>query len=117
MNYYVVENYEEAISAINLLSNSAKGRAQFFVLSNYEKPHPTLPGKKGFKEVLPTGGDLEGAAAIPALSVIEVEGRYSNLCNYLLKDVYLVNDSAENDLNPAVLGDILFTGKSAKFNK
>ncbi|HVW15676.1 MAG TPA: AAA family ATPase, partial [Mucilaginibacter sp.] len=32
MNYYVVEDYNEAIAAINLLSNASKGRAQFFVL-------------------------------------------------------------------------------------
>ena len=116
MNYYVVENYDEAISAINLLSNSAKGRAQFFVLSNYE-PHPTLPGREGLK-VSPAGGDLEGAGAVPALNVIEVDKRYQNLCNYLLKDVYLVNDSTENDLNnTSISGDMVLIGKSGKFNK
>ena len=36
MNHYVVDTYDEAIKAINLLSNSAQGRAQFFVLNNYE---------------------------------------------------------------------------------
>src|ERR1700759_5177429 len=60
MNYYVVENYDEAISAINLLSRSSQGRAQFFVLSNYEK--------NATASTLPNVGD-----AIPALSVIEVE--------------------------------------------
>ena len=73
MNYYVVEDYNEAIAAINLLSNSSQGRAQFFILENY-KPHPTLPGREGLK-VSPTGGDLEGAGAIAALDVIEVEAR------------------------------------------
>jgi chromosome segregation protein len=116
MNYYVVENYDEAISAINLLSNSAKGRAQFFVLSNYGL-QPTLPGREGLK-VSPAGGDLEGAGAIPALNVIEVDKRYQNLCNYLLKDVYLVNDSTENNLNNASIpGDVVLIGKSGKFNK
>jgi len=105
MNYYVVENYDEAISAINLLSNSAKGRAQFFVLSNYED--------RISKSVSTTITD-----AIPALDVVEVDKRYQNLCNYLLKDVYLVNDSTENDLNNAsVPGDVVLIGKSGKFNK
>ncbi|MDB5152735.1 MAG: smc [Mucilaginibacter sp.] len=105
MNYYVVENYNEAISAINLLSNSAKGRAQFFVLSNYEKH--AVPSKS------PDVGD-----AIPALSVIEVDKHYQNLCNYLLKDVYLVNDSTENDLNNTLIADgVVLIGKSGKFNK
>jgi len=103
MNYYVVENYDEAISAINLLSNSSKGRAQFFVLSNYENS-PTTPAPI--------------ADAIPALSVIEVEKRYLGLCDHLLKNVYLVNDSTENDLNnTAIHGDMVLIGKSGKFNK
>jgi chromosome segregation protein len=103
MNYYVVENYDEAISAINLLSNSSKGRAQFFVLSNYDTS-PITPAPI--------------ADAIPALSVIEVEKRYLSLCNHLLKNVYLVNDSTENDLNNmAIHGDMVLIGKSGKFNK
>ncbi|MDB5144337.1 MAG: smc [Mucilaginibacter sp.] len=105
MNYYVVENYDEAIAAINLLSKSSQGRAQFFVLSNYEKHAAAATS--------PNVGD-----AIPALDVIEVEKRYQNLCNYLLKDVYLVNDSAENDLNNAAIPvDVVLIGKSGKFNK
>jgi chromosome segregation protein len=103
MNYYVVENYDEAIAAINLLSNSAKGRAQFFVLSNYDNS---------------AMGPATIADAIPALSVIEVEKRYQGLCNHLLKNVYLVNDSTENDLNNTTIhGDMVLIGKSGKFNK
>jgi chromosome segregation protein len=103
MNYYVVENYDEAISAINLLSNSAKGRAQFFVLSNYDN------------SMAPSTAIAD---AIPALSVIEVEKRYQGLCNHLLKNVYLVNDSTENDLNNTTIhGDMVLIGKSGKFNK
>ncbi len=106
MNHYVVENYDEAIRAINLLGNSSKGRAQFFVLSNYSSEGIDL-----FK--LPVLGN-----AIPALEVIEVEKRYQNLCNHLLKDVYLVNDSSENDLNNARIHDhIVLVGKSGRFNK
>jgi len=103
MNYYVVENYDEAISAINLLSNSAKGRVQFFVLSNYDNS---------------AAGPATIADAIPALSVIEVEKRYQGLCDHLLKNVYLVNDSTENDLNNTTIhGDMVLIGKSGKFNK
>jgi len=103
MNYYVVENYDEAISAINLLSNSSQGRAQFFVLSNYDNS---------------AAAPVAIADAIPALSVIEVEKRYLGLCNHLLKNVYLVNDSTENDLNNTTIhGDMVLIGKSGKFNK
>ena len=104
MNYYVVEDYNEAIAAINLLSNSSKGRAQFFVLNNYA--------------ALPVAESSGIADAIPALSVIEVDARYRNLCNHLLKNVYLVNDATENDLNnTSVASDIVLIGKSGKFNK
>lgn len=104
MNYYVVEDYSEAIAAINLLSNSAQGRAQFFVLSSY----------KGQKSST-VDANIDG---VPALSVIEVESRYQNLCNHLLKNVYLVNDSTEKDLNSSSLPEgIVLIGRSGKFNK
>lgn len=107
MNYYVVENYDEAITAINLLSDSAKGRAQFFVLSNYA--NQIFKASNG-------GENLEDA--IHALNVVEVESRYQHLCNYLLKDVYLINDAAENALNNTALTDgVVLIGKSGKFNK
>ncbi|MFB9845364.1 chromosome segregation protein SMC [Mucilaginibacter ginsenosidivorans] len=103
MNYYVVEDYNEAIAAINLLSNSSQGRAQFFILNNYktEKVAPAV---------------IEGSVA--ALDVIEVESRYQNLCTHLLRNVYLVNDSAEKDLNGSALPEcVVVIGKSGKFNK
>ncbi|RFZ84440.1 chromosome segregation protein SMC [Mucilaginibacter terrenus] len=106
MNYYVVNSYDEAIAAINLLGNSSKGRAQFFILDNF-------------------GGENEAAdhkslevAAVPALSVIEVDERYKLLCVHLLKNVYLINDTTEQDINNAVLpDDVVLIGKSGKFNK
>ena len=105
MNHYVVSNYTEAIKAINLLSKAAQGRAQFFVLDSYE----TTPG---FSEK----PELEGA--IPALNVVEVERQYQPLCDYLLKNVYLINDDNDNALNNSALPDgVVVIGKSGKFNK
>jgi len=107
MNHYVVNNYDEAIAAINLLSNSSKGRAQFFILNNYEATGSSLEAIS-----------LQDPSAIPALSVIEVEERYKSLCIHLLKNVYLVNDHTEQDINNATLtGDVVLIGKSGKFNK
>lgn len=105
MNHYVVSNYTEAIKAINLLSKAAQGRAQFFVLDSYETT-------SGFSEK----PELEGA--IPALNVVEVERQYQPLCDYLLKNVYLVNDDNDNALNNSALPDgVVVIGKSGKFNK
>jgi chromosome segregation protein len=105
MNHYVVENYDEAISAINLLSNSARGRAQFFILSNYPVEHTPK-----------TFAQPENWVA--ALDVIEVDKRYAPLCNYLLKNVYLINDLPETELNNQTLPEgIILLGKSGKFSK
>ncbi len=105
MNHYVVETYDEAVKAINLLSNSSRGRAQFFILSNYT----------GEVEALPFGEE-SGAARIPALNVIEVEKKYQPLCNHLLRNVYLVNDEAELN-NSALTGGLILIAQSGKFNK
>jgi chromosome segregation protein len=104
MNYYVVDNYDDAISAINLLSNSAKGRAQFFILNNYQPVSNTT--------------EIPSPGYVPALNVVEVDSRYKNLVGNLLKNVYLIDDATENDLNNAELPDgIVLLGKSGKFNK
>ncbi len=109
MNHYVVNNYDEAISAIKLLSNSAKGRAQFFVLDSYK----TAPAPS---KSTPEGETLGGA--ISALHVVEVDIYYQSLCNYLLKDVYLIDDQNDQVLNNAELPEgIVIIGKSGKFNK
>ncbi len=105
MNYFVVEDYDNAIKAINLLRNASKGRAQFFILKHYAALPAVEPA------AVPDGWT-------PALQVIETEARYSPLCNYILRNVYLVNDASESDLNntPVPQGVILL-GKSGKFSK
>ncbi len=103
MNHYVVESYDEAIRAINLLSDAARGRAQFFIWNNYPPEHPEISQHQSW---------------ISALEVIEVDAKYKPLCNYLLKDVYLVNDTIEGDLNSNNLPEnAIILGKSGKFSK
>lgn len=104
MNHYVVDTYDEAVKAINLLSNSSRGRAQFFILSNYAEETGLQ-----FKEEA-TGG------RIPALNVVEVDKKYHPLVSHLLKNVYLVNDEAE--LNNSVITEgLVLLAQSGKFNK
>jgi chromosome segregation protein len=127
MNHYVVNNYDEAISAINLLSSSAKGRAQFLILDSYKTAAPSKSpppvGGENFKssaaKVLPTGEDLGGAGGvISALDVIEVDIYYQSLCNHLLHNVYLIDDRNDNGLTNEPLPEgIVLIGKSGKFNK
>ncbi|QKJ29087.1 chromosome segregation protein SMC [Mucilaginibacter mali] len=103
MNHYVVDSYEDAISAINLLSNASRGRAQFFILNNFpaEAFSPAVHGDW-----------------LPALSVVEVEAKYQPLCNHLLKNVYLVDENAEKGLDGQQLPDgVVLLGKTGKFNK
>jgi len=111
MNHYVVQNYTEAIKAINLLSKAAQGRAQFFVLDSYSDAKNT----DNDVEALHTEGL---AGAIPAMNVVEVEKQYLPLCTHLLKNVYLVDDENDNALNNSNLPQgVVVIGKSGKFNK
>lgn len=104
MNHYVAENYSEAIKAINLLSNATQGRAQFFILNNYKSLDSNI------------AINIEGA--IPAMNVVEVDKRYLPLCEHLLRNVYLVDDTNEAAMNSADLPEgAAIIGKSGKFNK
>jgi chromosome segregation protein len=81
MNYFVIEDIEEASRAVNLLSEASKGRANFFILKNFEDN--TVPS---FHEI---------ANCIPALTILDIEDKYRPLCNYLLRNVYVVTENQE----------------------
>jgi chromosome segregation protein len=81
LNYYVVENAAEARSAIQLLSRSQKGKANFFLLD-------TIPARyDGGPALLPAG-------TRSATEVVRVDKNYQPLLNHLLHNV-LVTDSDE----------------------
>jgi chromosome segregation protein len=106
MNHYVVDTYNDAIKGINLLSNAAQGRAQFFILDGVDQS----------KNKLFTGEGLSGA--VPALNVVEADARYRPLVEHLLRNVYLVDDNNEQSLNNTELPEgVVVIGKSGKFNK
>lgn len=77
MNYYIVENEDEAYQAVNLLSDAAKGKAHFFILNTFYDYHSKDP--KLFDN------------AIPATEIIEYENKYKHLVAHILDDVYIVN--------------------------
>lgn len=113
MNHYVVDTYGEAIKGINLLSSSAQGRAQFFVLDSYTQADLSNSELHGVK--LPDSGV---SGAIPALNVVEVDKHYQPLCTHLLRNVYLIDDQNEASINTNTLAEgVVLIGKSGKFNK
>ncbi|MEE9438704.1 MAG: chromosome segregation protein SMC [Saprospiraceae bacterium] len=78
LNYYIVNDIEEAKKAINLLSTSQKGKANFFLLDHIKKE----------KYILPSIADTT-----PATSKISIDNKYFNLLNYLLKDVFVYSNT------------------------
>src|SRR5690606_17504996 len=82
MNYYVVNDINDALSAIQILSDTAKGKAGFFILNAIK------PSEK--KEMAPFDH------LVAALTIIDVEDKYLPLCQELLKDVYFERDSNLN---------------------
>lgn len=76
LNYYVVNTLEEAYEAIQLLSRSQKGKANFFILENfknYQSPMTLVPD------------------AVQAIDLIETDPAYRNLCGYLLENVLVTS--------------------------
>jgi len=105
MNYYVVNNYTEAIVAVKLLNSASEGKAGFFILDNYQNFNA--------KTNMPPHNN-----SISVLDVLEVDAKYKNLCAHLLQNVYLVNDNLESDLNDISVDDnLVLLGKSGRFNK
>lgn len=102
MNYFVIDNIEEASRAVNLLSETSKGRANFFILKNFENtPSP-------FSE------NIENC--IHALNIIDIENKYKDLCNFLLRNVYIV--TVDQDTTPYLQKDnssVIFISKNGKY--
>ena len=80
LNYYVVNDLQEGLVAVNLLEGNKKGKANFFLLdsvNNFNKKDEHQP-----------------ANTIPAMDVIEVEEKYRKLAEYLLCNVFIAEDEA-----------------------
>ncbi len=77
LNYYVVQNWDEASRAVKLLSFAQKGRANFFILSEYEE----------------SADPVNLAGMSPLLHHIQIEAGYEHLVNQLLQKVYVTSGS------------------------
>ncbi len=100
LNYYVVDTEQEAISAIQLLSDAARGKANFFILEQFEKFSP------GKVQAFPN--------ALAATKIIDFEAKYSRLINFILDNVYIVQGDYSDfpSLNEGV-----FLSESGKYIK
>lgn len=100
MNYYVVDTQDQAIMAVNLLSDAVRGKANFFILENFDKFQASQ--NKLFSN------------AIAATEIIEFDEKYSKLISFILDDVYIVN----GEYNDFPLDtDAIFITESGKFTK
>ncbi len=87
LNYYVIHNLQQGLEAVHLLGDNKKGKANFFLLDKIE-------------EALSTTSDHILENATPALSVVEVDEKYSNLAKHLLGNVFIAEgESALNNAN------------------
>ncbi len=92
LNYYVVDNIREGLTAVHLLDENKKGKANFFLMDklaefNFDNPHGAVDG------------------TIPAMSVVEVDEKYRPLANYLLSNVLIAEseDALQNSNGYVVL--------------
>lgn len=99
LNYYVVNDLEEGLKAVNLLDVNKKGKANFFLLNSINE-HNSYNGH-------------QPAETIPAMDVIEVDEKYRKFAAYLLSNVYIAeNDTSLQDSDGAVI--LEKTGKFVK---
>ncbi len=97
MNYYVVESYNDALKAVNLLSDASRGRAHFFILDQLEDYHARSA------HIFPN--------THPATEVVEYDEKYRKLIAHLLDNVYIYEgELEEKNINQ----DVVFVEKSGK---
>lgn len=98
LNYYVVNNLQEGLTAIHLLDENKKGKANFFILDKISE------------SVVETHQPLN---TIPSVNIIEVDDQYEKLAAYLLSNVYIAEttDVIENSNGAVILEK---TGKYVK---
>lgn len=104
MNHYVVDSKQDAVQAIQLLSDASRGRANFFVLES-------VIDKKESDFIVPEN-------MIPAMQVIKVDKKYEKLCLQLLNNVYLLKSDDAKALDVELPHeDLIILHHEGKFSK
>ena len=104
LNYYVVDTYQEAMAGIQLLGQSAKGKANFFVLES-------------LKDSNLQNIENSEAGLITAMEVINVDYKYQKLAKHLLGNVLVINENEELWINKENDSQKVYLAKSGKFNR
>jgi chromosome segregation protein len=81
MNYYIVEDETDALNAVRLLANSAKGKANFFILNQIKPQIQKLELKQN---------------EVAALDVLEYDAKYQSVLQLLLGNVVIVKTNDDN---------------------
>ncbi len=97
LNYYVVQSWDEAARAVRLLGFAQKGRANFFIGSEFTTSEET-PARDGLT---------------PLLDHLEIEKGYEHLVRQLLHQVYVTDGSPLDPLIQAVDGALTVIDKQA----
>ncbi len=100
LNFFVVQHTTEAFSAIQLLSDSQKGKANFFVLDAIEEEVTETAEIYGVKRVL---------------DVLEVEEKYLPLINRIFHNVYLTDEHFSDFVHNPIHKDATFLSMDGKW--
>ncbi|MCB0699944.1 MAG: chromosome segregation protein SMC [Chitinophagales bacterium] len=99
LNYYIVDGVNDAARAIHLLDNHKKGKANFFILGQfqqYNQSHHETP-----------------SGMISALDVVNVDEQYKPLAQHLLGHVYIA-DNEESVAHASSMNGNIIVSKTGK---
>ncbi len=80
LNYYIVQNENEAVEAIQLLKREAKGKANFFILNKIK----STPSQKNYPN-----------STLRAIDLLDCEATYKPLLENLLSNVFVTEGSED----------------------
>ncbi len=93
LNYYIVEDVEDAAQAVHLLDSNKKGKANFFILDKFQEFNSA-------EHAVPHG-------LVSAMSVITVDEQYKPLAQHLLGHVYIADSEDALKDAPTLNGNII----------
>ena len=82
LNNFVVDTENEAINAIDILSQSSVGKASFLILDYFKRYGNRV-----------TGNNISHAK--PAMEVVQVDEKYQPLLSYLLNGIYIADEHTD----------------------